>query len=227
VKPLSWVVKIIGGANWSVLEQAQAQPSEPLALPVQVEIDGIELLLRHMEPGDEAAMLSFARALPVHDLLFLRRDITQPDQVAALVQAVESGLSETVIALRGNEVVGYANVASDGITWTRHVRELRVLVAESMRGHHLGRLLTEQAFAVARAQGAKKMIAQMTVDQQAAISVFKRLGFVAEAKLRNQVMDREGQLHDLQIMSLDVDAFRARLEFALNATAMPRPESIG
>ncbi|MCZ2109590.1 MAG: GNAT family N-acetyltransferase [Dehalococcoidia bacterium] len=227
MKPLNWVVRIIGGANWSVLEQAQAQPSEPLTLPVQVEIDGIELLLRRLEPGDEAAMLAFARALPAHDLLFLRRDITQPDQVALLVQAVEGGLSETVVVLRGAEIVGYANVASDGITWTRHVRELRVLVAESMRGHHLGRLLTEQAFAIARAQGAKKMIAQMTVDQQAAMAVFKRLGFVAEAKLRNQVMDREGQLHDLQIMSLDVDAFRARLEFALNATAMPRPESIG
>ena len=55
----------------------------------------------------------------------------------------------------------------------------------------------------------------MTVDQQGAISVFRKLGFEPEARLKGQVIDREGHLHDLQIMSLDVDAFASRLEAAL------------
>jgi RimJ/RimL family protein N-acetyltransferase len=38
------------------------------------------------------------------------------------------------------------------------------------------------------------------------------MGFEREARLRNQLVDRDGQFHDLQIMSLDVDEFRARVD---------------
>ena len=49
-------------------------------------------------------------------------------------------------------------------------------------------------------------------DQGAAIKVFTRMGFQREARLRNQVMDRDSVLHDLQIMSLDVDEFQAKID---------------
>ncbi len=67
------------------------------------------------------------------------------------------------------------------MTWTRHVAELRVLVAPEMRGLGLGRLLTEQGFAIARERGVRKMIAQMTTDQEAAVHAFERMGFEREA----------------------------------------------
>ena len=41
------------------------------------------------------------------------------------------------------------------------------------------------------------------------------MGFQREARLRNQVMDRDGALHDLQIMSLDVDEFQAKIDVML------------
>ncbi len=215
MKPLRWIVRLAKGPNWQVLEQAQAQPESALELPLEVELGGIALLVREVAAGDDAAILKFANALPPHDLLFLRRDLTDPEQVANLIHTAEAGQSHTLLVFDGDEVVGYASVASDGLAWTRHVRELRVLVAASMRGKHLGRLLTEQAFALARADGAAKMVAQMTVDQEAAIAAFRRIGFVPEAKLHNHVIDRDGKLHDLQIMSLDVDKFQVMLELAL------------
>jgi len=60
MKPLKWVVKLIGGPNWAVLEQAQAQPSAPIELPAELEIDGTHFVLRELAPGDEAGLLSFA-----------------------------------------------------------------------------------------------------------------------------------------------------------------------
>ncbi|HEY5477292.1 MAG TPA: GNAT family N-acetyltransferase [Tepidiformaceae bacterium] len=203
------------GPRWAVVEQAKAQPETALSLPATITLDGVNLLLRGVRIGDAPAILAFARALPAHDLLFLRRDITSSVQVDAVLRDAETGLAVTVLAFEGQEVVGYATIASDGLSWTQHVRELRVLVAERMRGKHLGRLLIEQSFAIARMQGAKKMIAQMTVDQRGAIGVFRRMGFEPEARLRSQVIDRSGQLHDLQIMGLDIDAFEARLEVAV------------
>lgn len=208
--PLGWLNKM-ASSTWSVADQAAAQPSAPIALPATVPLDGVTLQLRYLEPSDGPALIDFARRLSPHDLLFLRRDITRQDQVEQWLRETEHGLTTTILATQDDKIVGYAAVTSDGLAWTRHVLELDVMVAESMRGKHLGRLLTEQAFAVAQERGANKMVARMTVDQKAASAVFQRMGFEPEARLRRQVMDRDGQLHDLQIMALDVGAFRAKL----------------
>lgn len=212
---MSWIGRLLSGPGWRVAEQAEAQARAPLSYPALVTLGDATVTLRLLHADDRDAILTFARHLPPHDLLFLRRDITDPEQVDAWLRDTEQGLSLTVLALRDNEVVGYATVASDGLNWTRHVRELRVLVGPSMRGRNLGRLLTEQAFAIARQQGVKKMIAQMTTDQKAAVKVFREMGFEPEARMRSQVMDRDGVLHDLLIMGLDVDAFQSKLDAAM------------
>lgn len=211
----SWIGRLLAGPGWRVAEQAEAQPVAPLSYPAQVVLGDTAVTLRYIEDGDRQAILDFARSLPSHDLLFLRRDITQADQVDLWLRDTAEGLSTSIVALHHGAIVGYATVASDGLTWTRHVRELRVMVAASMRGRSLGRLLTEQAFAIARQQGVKKMIARMTPDQTAAVKVFREMGFELEARLRHQVIDRDDVLHDLLIMGLDVEAFQSKLDAAL------------
>ena len=82
--------------------------------------------------------------------------------------------------------------------------ELRALVAPELRGRGAGRLLTEEAFRIALEMNVEKVIAQMTIDQQRAISVFRSLGFEPEAVLKEHVKDRDGRKHDLVILSHDV-----------------------
>ena len=65
---MSWVARLIGGPNWAVIEQAGAQPAASLAYPAEVDLDGLSVLLRTLHPGDEEALLAFARSLPTHDL---------------------------------------------------------------------------------------------------------------------------------------------------------------
>ena len=204
--------RLFGG---QIADQVAAQSAEPLEYPSAISLDGVTLTLRFLERGDREAMLDFARQLPVHDLLFLRRDITEPATVDQWIDDIEEGYYTTIAAVRDDRIVGYTSVATDRLGWTRHVAELRVLISHEMRGKHLGRLLTEQAFALAKQRGVKKMMAQMTTDQEAAVKVFNRMGFQREARLRNQVMDRDGALHDLQIMSLDVDEFQAKIDVML------------
>lgn len=208
------ISKLLLGPAAEIEAQAAAQRAELLPLPTTLTVGVGEITLRRLVRTDREAIIAFARALAPHDLLFLRRDITQPDQVDAWIDDIEEGYAISVGGFDVTGLAGYATVSRDRMTWTAHVAELRVLVAERMRGEGLGRLLTEQAFAIARDLGIRKIMAQMTTDQQAAISVFRRMGFEPEAVLRNQVLDREGRLHDLQIMSLDVDAFRAKVNLA-------------
>lgn len=71
-------------------------------------------------------------------------------------------------------------------------------------------MLTEEAFRLALASSVEKMIAQMTLDQEGAIEMFRRMGFAPEALLKEHVKDRDGKKYDLVMMTHDVAAFAAR-----------------
>jgi L-amino acid N-acyltransferase YncA len=67
-------------------------------------------------------------------------------------------------------------------------------------------------FAAAQQRELKKLVAQMTPDQRGAIQLFEEHGFRGEALLKDHVMDRQGAVHDLAILSLDVAQAAARAE---------------
>ena len=180
--------------------------------PREVRVQDELVRLRLMTPADRDTMLAFAQALPSHDLLFLRRDITRPEVVGLWVDDIRRERITTVLAERDGVVVGYATVDRGDVSWSPHVAELRVTVASSMRRQGLGRVLTMEAFRIALDLGVEKMVAQMTTDQEAAIAVFEALGFRTEALLRDHVKDREGRKLDLLIMAHDVARFLAQME---------------
>ena len=86
-----------------------------------------------------------------------------------------------------------------------------MLVAPDWRGRGLGRTLIQECFAQALELGLKKLVAQMTVDQRPAIALFEELGFRAEALLKDHVNDRDGKLHDIVLLSHDVEKFQAQM----------------
>lgn len=179
--------------------------------PLSIRVGSRDITIREMRPADKAGVLAFARSLPEHDLLFLRRDITQEPAVDAWLQEIAEGVISTVLAFNGSTVVGYGTIHRETLRWKAHVAELRVMVAESMRGKGLGRILTQESFAIALGLGIEKMIAQMTLDQKGAIATFEGLGFRPEALLRDHVRDRDGNKHDLLVLSHEVARFEAQM----------------
>lgn len=181
------------------------------AYPRRAESGRFAWLLRLMQPADRDALLALARSIPEHDQLFLRRDITRPEVVDRWVAELEAGELATVLAERLGEIDGYATVQPDRDTWSPHVAELRVHVAPAIRGHGLGRILTQEAFALALSAGIEKITARMTTDQTAAIRAFEGLGFRVEGMLSDYVKDRDGRKHDLLVLAHDVARFHATL----------------
>lgn len=179
--------------------------------PKEFRIKGGKVTLRLMASADAEAIVAFARQLPEHDLLFLRRDITQPEPVADWAAEIASGQITTLLAFEGDDLVGYGTLDRGGMPWTPHVAELRILLAPALRGRGLGRLLTQEVFLLALDGGIEKIIAQMTADQQAAITIFRGMGFQPEAMLRDHVMGRDGKKYDLVILGHDVARFQARM----------------
>jgi len=180
--------------------------------PRSVDLDGASVDLQLMTAADEQDVLAFAHALPPHDLLFLRRDITRPKVISAWIRQIEESSITSLLARREGQVVGCTAVVRDELSWSPHVGELRVLVAPGGRAKGLGRVLIQESFLIALGQGLEKLIAQMTVDQQGAIAVFESLGFRAEALLRDHVRDDQGVKHDIAILSHDVEQFQSQMQ---------------
>ena len=169
--------------------------------------DGRSIRLREIEPADRDAVVALARTLPPDDLLFLRTDITQPDVVDDWIRNVGSGRTHSVLADVDGQLAGYSSVHTNTAAWMRDVGEIRVIVGPAYRRLNLGRILIEEVFNIARANGLRKLTAQMTPDQAAARAVFQALGFTAEALLGDYVTDRHGNPRDLLIMTYDVTGF--------------------
>jgi len=183
----------------------------PRAYPRTVNCDGVAVTIGSMTPADAAALNGFVNTLPAHDLLFLTRDITHPKVIAAWMEAITESRVVSLVARENGVFVGCTAIVLHELSWWRHVGELRVLVAPSWRGRGLGRALIQESFARALELGLEKLCVQMTLDQQAAIAVFESLGFRAEALLRKHVKDRDGQHHDLALLSHDVSAVESML----------------
>lgn len=179
--------------------------------PRTVEIEQNSVELRLMTGADEAAVLDFAGTVPRHDLLFLQRDISAPQVMAAWVREIEAGHTPSLLAVQDGHIVGCSAVVSDPHSFSPHVGDVRVVLAADARTRGLGRLLVQESFLLALSLGLEKLTAHMTADQEAAINVFEDLGFRAEAMLKNHVRDVDNTLHDLVVLSHDVAHVQSKM----------------
>ena len=186
--------------------------NDSVRYPRTIELKNGSATLDLMTPDAEQEVLSFANTLPAHDLLFLRRDITQPKVLSAWAAQIESGEITSLIARENEQMLGCSAVVVDKHSWSPHVGELRVLVGPDGKERGLGRVLIQESFLVALGLGLQKLTAQMTPDQTAAIAVFEEMGFTAEALLKDHVQDKQGTKHDIVILSHDVEAFASQMK---------------
>ena len=171
--------------------------------------------IQSMADCDDLAVQAFVGKVPMHDLLFLDRDICEPKVLAAWRRAIEKGSLHSLVAIADGEIVATTAVIRDPLSWSAHVADVRLLVLPESRGKGVGRTLLEASIEHAIARGATKLTARMTPDQLGAITLFEEGGFRGEALLRDHVRNADGQAHDLAILSLDVVGEQARkLAFA-------------
>ncbi|MEE9277938.1 MAG: GNAT family N-acetyltransferase, partial [Dehalococcoidia bacterium] len=112
---------------------------------------------------------------------------------------IEAGRTVTVLAYEEGRPIGDGSLHHNATDWTRHIGEIRLLIGSQARGRGLGRVLADEIYALAKILGLTMLTARMTFDQQAAIGIFRRLGFQREAVLTDYVITPDGQTRDLLV----------------------------
>src|ERR1700716_1170041 len=108
--------------------------SETRSYPRHTKTEAGDIEFRLMSRADEAAVLAFAQKLPTHDLLFLPRNISQPKVLSAWINEIERSQITSLLAVKGDTVVGCGTLVRDPHSWSPHVGEIRMVVSQDVRG---------------------------------------------------------------------------------------------
>ena len=181
--------------------------------PKQIALhDRTVVTLRPMVREDGPGLLGFFRRLSPEDRQFLKDDVTQPDIIATWVREMDYNRVLPILAEVEGRIVGDATLHRKAYGWMRHVGEIRVVTDAYFRRRGLASSMAREIFYLALQAGLDKMVAEMGVDQVAAIKVFQKLGFQQEARLANHIIDLHGRKHDLIMLTTDIPALMQTMQ---------------
>ncbi len=164
--------------------------------------------IRELEPDDQAAVEEFLRRIPEGDRTFFKEDVDNPEVLAAWVRPGTRDVR--LLAVDDGAVLGYAAVIPlQG--WSSHVGEVRVVVDPETRGRGIGTALARQAVIEALSLGLAKLVVEVVAEHEPTVAMFRKHGFDPEALLKDHVRDQSGELRDLMILALSVEASYASL----------------
>lgn len=181
------------------------------------------VLLRPMVREDRDKLLAFFRSLPESDRLYLRSDVTKEEVVDKWVRNLNYERVLPILAIFEGNIVADATLHRSDYSWTKHVGEIRIVVAPSMRKKGLGSILARELFHQAMLSGIEKIIVEMAEEDEPARRVFEKIGFKQEAVLKDHIIDAKGKKHNLVIMSNNVEALLKKLEYLSEEIAPTRP----
>jgi L-phenylalanine/L-methionine N-acetyltransferase len=88
-----------------------------------------------------------------------------------------------IVAVADGVVVGHLGVGREEGPVTAHVASLGMAVLRSWRGRGVGSALLVEAFRWARWAGIEKLALSVYPDNEAALALYRRFGFVEEGRL--------------------------------------------
>ncbi|MCS6835357.1 MAG: GNAT family N-acetyltransferase [Anaerolineae bacterium] len=176
--------------------------------PKTLSLNGIDYTLRPMQAGDRDVIVRLAQYLPESDMAFIGRDITNPEAVDEWLQDNERGHSITLLVEEGERIIAYGSLQLDNFYWSRHIGEIRLLVAAQYRNRGLGQKIVRELMSLARDAKLHKAIIYIASDDRAARRMLEGIGWQAEAMLADWVMMRDGRTKDLLIMAVSLNEIK-------------------
>jgi RimJ/RimL family protein N-acetyltransferase len=167
--------------------------------------DGTKLDLVVMTEDDMDDLVEFFQSLPPEDRLYLRSDISDPENVRRRFGELDYDRMFPLLARYRGRIVGIATIWRASFGWMRNLGEIRIVIARDFQRRGLATIFTRELFFQALKQKIYKLQGELMDTQESAIAAFERLGFRKEAVLRKHVTDIKGIRRDLVIMSLDAE----------------------
>ena len=142
-----------------------------------------DLEIRPAEPSDARAFLAFWKAIVAEQRFVRTEEVRTPLRAYRRRFRRRSDLETDIVAYDGDRLVGHVNVQRERHPVTHHVASLSIAVAADARGRGIGRRLMDEAIAWSTRAGIEKLVLSVYPHNEAALALYRSVGFVEEGKL--------------------------------------------
>lgn len=170
--------------------------------------NGEQLYIRNAQLSDAAALIDYVK-LVAGESTFLtfppeefRRDIPEEEGIIMAHLAVPNRIF--ILGMIEGEIAGILNVEATQKSRLRHRAEFGVTVKKKHWGKGIGRRLVEETIQWAKDSPiVEKLILEVMVANEKAVSLYESLGFEIEGRLKRDTLI-DGQYYDVYMMALFV-----------------------
>jgi GNAT superfamily N-acetyltransferase len=179
--------------------------------------DGRELVLRELRgEADLDALLAFFGRLPPEVTNALWYDVHDRELVAARLRQVDGKNHWRLVADLAGEIVGTGVLDREPFGWTRHIAVLRVVVDPAFDRLGVREALCDRLADLARRGGVERLSTELLAEHRAVRSFLESVGFVHEVTRKAYARGVDGKMHDVVIMSNDLESVWQKLEDTLH-----------
>ena len=172
----------------------------PKSVPLR---DRREVVVRPIEPDDEAALLSFFRHLPASERHFLKHDVTAPSVISRWVKERDLDRALALVAVHEGRIIADAVLVRSRHGAYKSVAGVRVAVDPDYRQQGVGSAMLRELCDIAKDADLERVNAELVSDvQEDAIHATEQLGFIRAATIHELLRDQDGRPHDLVVMTL-------------------------
>jgi RimJ/RimL family protein N-acetyltransferase len=127
--------------------------------------------------------------------------VSQPSEAFFIGELLRTGEGLALVAEADGDPIGTVQISLERNVVSNHVGTLSIVVAESWRDVGVGSALIGAALQWARDHGLLKVALAVFPDNERAIAVYERAGFVREGLRRKQYRAEGGVLRDELLMA--------------------------
>jgi RimJ/RimL family protein N-acetyltransferase len=151
--------------------------------------DGRSAVIRQAVPDDAAAITEFVNIVGAEGRFVLRERATWTlDEERRTLAGADSRFSVFFVAEISGRLSGLINLSRGRWVKDAHLAEFGISCLPECRGIGLGKALLLRGMEWARSVGVRKLTLEVFSTNEPAIGLYRRMGFVEEARLQGQYM---------------------------------------
>jgi GNAT superfamily N-acetyltransferase len=173
----------------------------PVRYPKEIVLKNCtEAVIRPLAEKDEQALRDFYSQLSEEDRWFMRYDVMDPAVIRGWVEGKDDVFS--IVSECGGQITAHARLHTHRYGCYHHQGRLRIIVLPEYRQKRLGSWMLLDLIHLAMEKGLRELRADFVVGiEDAAIEAAYKLDFFKKAILEDFIIDPQGQLHNLLIMT--------------------------
>ena len=175
---------------------------------MQMTTDNQEFIIRRVVPEDAAALLDFIEQVAGEsdNLTFGPGEfgLTLDLEVQFLTDAAQRTNALYLVAQSEGSIIGNLSFNAGRRPRIAHLGEFGITVAKSWWGRGVATRLIEELLSWSRQSGIRKINLRVRVDNETAIALYRKMGFVTEGLITRDLRVN-GEFIDTLMMGLEID----------------------